>query len=111
MIQPDFERLRERLIEERTHLRGTLAESTAADAHPAEVGSDSFEHVEVLGLAEQATRAIKEIDRALDRMEQGTYGTCESCGRAISVERLEAIPSASRCAACQSKVEQGFHEP
>ena len=75
--------------------------------HLADLGTDTFEQSADLGLAEQMSRAIFEIDRALDRIEEGTYGVCQGCEKAISIERLEAIPSASRCAQCQSAVERG----
>ena len=75
--------------------------------HLADLGSDTFEQSQNLGLAEQASRTVSEIVRALERIEQGTYGTCENCGRRIAIERLEAIPYASRCAECQSKADRG----
>jgi RNA polymerase-binding protein DksA len=75
--------------------------------HLADLGTDTFEQSADLGLAEQISRMIADIDRALDRIDEGTYGLCQGCGKAISIERLEAIPSASRCAQCQSAVERG----
>jgi RNA polymerase-binding protein DksA len=47
------------------------------------------------------------IDAALGRVEAGTYGTCESCGREISPERLEAYPWASLCIDCKREAERG----
>jgi RNA polymerase-binding protein DksA len=85
-----------------------LGEGTVR-THLADLGTDTFEQSADLGLAEQMSRTIADIDRALDRIDEGTYGLCQGCGKAISIERLEAIPSASRCAPCQSAVERG-HE-
>ena len=82
-----------------------IGEGTAR-THLADLGTDSFEQSADLGLAEQISRTIADVDRALDRIEEGTYGVCRGCGKAISIERLEAIPSAARCAQCQSAVER-----
>jgi len=87
-----------------------IGEGTAR-THLADLGTDSFEQSADLGLAEQISRTITDIDRALDRIDEGTYGVCQGCGKAISIERLEAIPSAARCAQCQSAVERGDEEP
>src|SRR5262245_40747135 len=128
MIQPagfldaqQIRRFNDLLVEERMRLRVSLArlyseavennpeqvgESTVR-THLADLGTDTFEQSADLGLAEQISRVIADIDRALDRIDEGTYGVCQGCGKAISIERLEAIPSASRCAACQTAVERG----
>jgi RNA polymerase-binding transcription factor DksA len=56
----------------------------------------------------EITRDIQEIraiERALKRLALGTYGTCVSCGQPIERERLEAYPTANRCAACQRAYE------
>ena len=50
--------------------------------------------------ANRAEQAIEDIEDALARLDQGTFGTCERCGEAIPVERLEAIPYARRCVNC-----------
>ena len=128
MIQPagflDAEQIHhysDLLVEERARLQRSLSrlyseavENTpeqqgeaTARTHLADLGTDTFEQSADLGLAEQISRMIADIDRALDRIEEGTYGVCQGCGKAISIERLEAIPSASRCAQCQSAVERG----
>jgi len=127
MIQPfspldetQLRRFQERLFEDRKRLRESVIrlQSEAADHNPetlgestgrthlADLGSETYEQSQNLGLAEQAFRAIIVIDRALERIDQGMYGICETCDRTISIERLEAIPSAARCAECQSKAER-----
>jgi DnaK suppressor protein len=52
-------------------------------------------------LIEQVERRIKQIDDAFFRLEQGRYGVCEECGNEIALERLEALPFATRCVDCQ----------
>jgi DnaK suppressor protein len=49
----------------------------------------------------------EQAERARDRRAQGTYGLCEDCGRKIGEERLEALPDATRCLACQAAWESG----
>jgi len=49
------------------------------------------------GLEEGAQNTLRQINAALERIEQGTYGFCEVCGKPIGVERLRAIPWATRC--------------
>ena len=88
------------------HNPEALGESTGR-THLADLGSETYEQSQNLGLAEQAFRAIVEVERALERINLGTYGICETCGRPIAIERLDAIPSAARCAECQSKEERG----
>jgi DnaK suppressor protein len=56
-------------------------------------------------LDEQERREAEEINAALERLAAGVYGICEACGQPIDVERLEALPSARRCAACQEREE------
>lgn len=49
---------------------------------------------------------IDDVQAALDRMDEGTYGVCEECGQPIPWERLEAVPEARRCVRCQALVEE-----
>jgi DnaK suppressor protein len=51
---------------------------------------------------------LQEIEGALAKMEQGTYGLCESCGTEIGAARLQAVPWARYCIDCQEKLEQGL---
>lgn len=51
-----------------------------------------------VGVEESLEKKLREIGAALKKIEQGDYGTCEKCGKEISVERMKAIPSAAKCA-------------
>jgi len=53
--------------------------------------------------AGQLAQVAGDIDRALEKLEEGTYGTCDDCGRSIAPERLEALPWATRCVSCQGR--------
>jgi RNA polymerase-binding transcription factor DksA len=52
------------------------------------------------------TRVLKEIDRALERLNQGAYGVCEDCGGSIAPRRLQVLPFAVRCTPCQESRER-----
>jgi DnaK suppressor protein len=56
-------------------------------------------------LGERESQSIAEIDDALQRIDDGTYGTCERCGKPIDERRLEAVPTARYDAACQAIIE------
>ena len=49
---------------------------------------------------------LREVEDALDRLEEGTYGICEDCGAAIKLERLKALPCTTHCVRCREKREQ-----
>jgi DnaK suppressor protein len=64
-------------------------------------------------LGEHQSQIVADIDEALRRIEEGTYGTCERCGKPIDERRLEAVPTARHDAACQAAVEasRGEEDP
>lgn len=75
--------------------------------HPADVGSDNFEIENTLGLMDSERKLVREIDEALRRIADGTYGICQGNGEQIPIARLEAIPWAKYCVACASQAEKG----
>jgi RNA polymerase-binding protein DksA len=75
--------------------------------HMADHGSDNFEQDLTLSLVEGERKEIQEIDRALERVRNGTYGICEGTGEPIARARLEAIPYARHSIEYQRKVESG----
>jgi RNA polymerase-binding protein DksA len=76
--------------------------------HMADIGSDTFEQDFTLTLMESEEKTLQQIETALVRIGDGTYGTCETCGEAIPKARLQAIPYALRCVTCASK-DEGEH--
>jgi DnaK suppressor protein len=72
------------------------------DEEGGEGGTSNVDRELDLVLSAQARAAILEIDRALEKLEAGTYGRCERCGQDIPVARLQAVPHASLCVACKS---------
>jgi RNA polymerase-binding protein DksA len=90
------------VIEHRNHAESLEDESgelvnSSSDNHMADTASDTYDREFDEGLEEDAERVLGEIDRALGRIEQGSYGTCEACGKPIAEERLEAIPYTTLC--------------
>ena len=72
----------------------------------AETGTATFERERTMSLARNARQTVVQIDRALSRMDAGTYGLCINCGQAINHERLEALPHAVDCLECRRKAER-----
>jgi RNA polymerase-binding transcription factor len=75
-------------------------DSNADDEHDPEGATIAFERSQLGALVEQARDRLAEIDAAFGRLDAGTYGVCESCGRPIAEARLEARPLARRCIDC-----------
>jgi DnaK suppressor protein len=80
------------------------ADSNADDEHDPEGATIAFERSQVGALVDQARAHLAEVDAALERVEDGTYGVCASCGEPIAPARLEARPVARTCISCASRV-------
>jgi RNA polymerase-binding protein DksA len=95
------------LEEEALHPVGGEASGGLSDVpvHPADLGTDNFEEELALELLENEDHLLTEIDDALERIEQGTFGRCENCGQPISRERLEAVPYARYCIRCARQLQ------
>jgi RNA polymerase-binding protein DksA len=76
--------------------------------HMADMGTDNFDQEFTLGLMDSERKLIKEIDEALDRIENSTYGICEGSGKSIPKARLEAIPWARYCIEYVQLLEKGL---
>jgi DnaK suppressor protein len=72
------------------------------DEEGGEGGTSNVDRELDLVLSAQARAAAAEIDRALEKIENGTYGLCEQCGEPIPDARLQALPQAALCVACKS---------
>jgi len=113
----DFASLPERLAAERTRIlehiaalnrdRDGIIESTTSagvdDEHDPEGATIAFERSQLEALLDQSKRHLSELDRALRQLEEGGYGTCESCGAPIGDERLAARPTARTCISCATR--------
>ena len=85
----------------------TIVELSLVDQHPADIATDTFEKEKDLSILEHVDAQLVDVERALGRLEQGTYGTCEACGRGIDDDRLRARPAARFCIDDQEMAERG----
>ena len=110
--------IREELLAERAQLVHQVEELDAEadvnnwreggfDDDPADAGSASFERETAQSLSNHAKSMLTQIDDAVRRIDSGSYGTCESCGKPIESARLEALPHATLCMDCKRRLETG----
>lgn len=121
MDAKEMQMMKTKLLAERERLAAdleALEESTATtpkdssgdlssySSHMADQGSDSMEREKAFLFASVKRRRLEEIDSALARIEAGSFGVCESCGKQIPVKRLERMPGASLCVECKEREEK-----
>jgi YteA family regulatory protein len=82
---------------ERGFYRESMGELSNYDNHPADQGTELFEREKDIAINEHYEHLLENINRALEAMENGTYGKCEVCGKDIPIERLEALPNTTYC--------------
>jgi DnaK suppressor protein len=111
-----FSKQREQLEIERKRLTEELAQSQTSASSPEErregspFGKREEEATETLELEKRLTMEnrirteLAIIEHALEKIEKGTYGTCDNCGKPIDPERLEALPQASLCMNCKAQL-------
>jgi RNA polymerase-binding protein DksA len=100
---------KEHRIERRDRLAsesGELGDLADYDNHPADSATETENRATDLALDEHINTLIDQIDEAMRKIAEGTYGTCDRCGNPINPERLEAIPYATLCIDCQDIVEE-----
>jgi DnaK suppressor protein len=81
-------------------------EATVVDQHEADVSAEMLERARDLSILEQVEAELRDIERALRRLEDGTYGICEACGRPIAEARLRAKPETPFCLQDRSRAER-----
>jgi DnaK suppressor protein len=109
----DDKRLRAKLETEREKLVASISHYQVAARqkkpglgnHMADDGTEAFDQAASLALYRNEKSLLDQVDRALVRMDKGTYGICERCGEEIDFARLKAIPYATRCLRCQKQAE------
>jgi RNA polymerase-binding protein DksA len=118
----DTQRFREVLLEERQRVLdaisylheetpGSLEEQTeemvgSSDNHLGETATATLDREIDYSLEENSEQVLRAIDHALERIDDGSFGICETCGQPISEERLEAIAYATQCIDCRRKGER-----
>ena len=107
MTTEDLQRLKEILLEDKKRIEEELKNLSdtdyGSDVDSGDEESDEAEemssNIPISGILEER---LKGIDRALEKMEAGTYGVCEKCGKEISMEVLDADPESALCKACKA---------
>jgi len=110
----NYEPLKQKLLEERARLQKDLeqnapivgTEHVGYSTHQADDASEVFEQTRNATLQSQLEWLLGEVDYALTKFANGTYGKCEACGQEIALPRLEVLPSARFCIADQQKLEK-----
>lgn len=104
--------LRQALVDRKSELEVELGKLTAPPTTGAAVSfgkrvgdgtTEAVERLSTTATARSITHSIEDIDRALVKIDDGTYGTCDVCGNDIGVARLDALPAASRCVECAAR--------
>jgi DnaK suppressor protein len=123
MKKTEMKPFKELLLELRRRLRGDVAgmantalaqsgdamnsESSSIPSHIADLGSETFEQDNTLRLLDNDGEVLEEIEGALERIEEGVYGSCVECEHKIPKTRLKAIPYTPYCVKCASQLESG----
>jgi len=117
----DTGHFKQRLLDERARVQEALSyiqeenrgqleddrEEIPSDNHPGDAATSTFDRELDATLEGNEERLLQAIDAALQRIENGTYGTCRSCGEPIDPERLEALPWTTQCIDCKRREERG----
>jgi DnaK suppressor protein len=107
--------LKEEIIAEIKHIADDTLKKSQKEAsgdisgytyHMADVATDTYDREFSLGIASNEREILYELDDALKRIEEGTYGICEDCKVMIAKKRLVAVPYARLCVKCQVKKEK-----
>jgi DnaK suppressor protein len=113
----EIEKFKKELLEMKRHLTRSvqgvkeevksLDESKGYSQHQADEGTDDFGRTISLELTNKEFTVLRQIDRALEKIEEGTYGICDISGKEIPRKRLDAIPYATMTVEAQEKMEKG----
>ncbi len=118
LTQADLEAIRVQLVADRDRLTGEVSATErdiaglVADSGDGsgddlvDAGSKAFEREHEMALVDVARDSLLQATRALDRLDDGSYGYCETCGSPIGRDRLLAFPRATQCLACKSAEER-----
>lgn len=106
-LEEEKERLEDQIADYERDLEEARLTESSSDRSPdpgnAEASSMKLEYAKELSIEQNTLDLLSKANRALERIEAGTYGMCESCGKAIPVERLEALPYSTLCVECASR--------
>jgi DnaK suppressor protein len=116
--EAELKKVREQLQTDIAGLNADISEAESAIAErlgdaavdagddPADAGAKTYEREHELALTENARELLALSERALARMDDGTFGVCDSCGQPIGKARLQAFPRATLCVTCKQREER-----
>jgi len=106
-LEDEKERLEEQIADYERDLEEARLTESSSDRSPdpgnAEASSMKLEYAKELSIEQNTLDLLSKVNRALERVDAGTYGMCEVCGKAIPVERLEVLPYSTLCVECASR--------
>jgi RNA polymerase-binding protein DksA len=103
----ETERLRSEILSSENAVAGLMRDSgTGAGDDEADTGTKNITREHEMSLAANAREMLEQTGRALERLDAGTYGLCEHCGKAIGKARMQAFPRATLCVDCKQKQER-----
>ena len=106
-LEKEAATLRAELGEAQANITAHISDMSAeAGDDEADASSKLFEREHELALSNNTRELLEQTEHALDRIEAGTYGVCESCGKPIGKARLQAFPRATLCVACKQRQER-----
>lgn len=121
MTKQQLKEFRKQLLDERAKFANeikAIARETAKNpreasgdlssytVHMADMSADTYERELSMGLASSEHEVFYQIEEALKRLDEGSYGDCQQCGKAIGMSRLKAVPYTALCISCQRAKEQ-----
>ncbi|MER7964286.1 TraR/DksA family transcriptional regulator [Streptomyces sp. WAC8370] len=108
-LQSEADRLRTEIDSSERSLQGMMRDSgDGAGDDEADTGSKNITREHELALAATAREVLTQTERALERLDAGTYGLCENCGNPIGKARMQAFPRATLCVECKQKQERRY---
>ena len=106
-LQSDIDGLTTDINEAESAIAERLSDAVRdAGDDPADAGAKTFQREHELALTQNARELLAASRRALARIDDGTFGVCESCGQPIGKARLQAFPRATRCVSCKQREER-----
>ncbi|MCI5052023.1 MAG: TraR/DksA family transcriptional regulator [Simkaniaceae bacterium] len=118
MKKADLEKYKKRLLELKAEIEGVIKEtadlvketddSKGYSQHSADEGTDDYVQSLSIQVSDTEQEILHQVDRALEKIEDGTYGVCDVSGDKIPVKRLDAVPYATMTVDAQDKKEKGL---
>jgi RNA polymerase-binding protein DksA len=106
-LEDERDRLQALILDYEQELEEARLTESSSDRSPdpgnAEAGSMKFEYEKELSIEQNTVDLLSKVERALENIENGTYGICESCGKSIPMARLDVLPYVTLCVDCARK--------